>query len=178
MTSDATKLPLLRELFRRLARGRHLCVDDGELFWALDNAFDEYQQLFLALGFVLKRHARDFFYFEGDGVSEIAQRMAVFLFILIEKIGDEGRPVTDALLGAEWTISRLPHFSTERYRKYMERLDVPDEARLRAVLQSLERYGFVQITGPDSFRFRTPIYRFLDLCVALGEQAEREGSGS
>ena len=77
-------LPYLDEIFDQLRRGRHLCAADGKLYRALRENLEAFQELFHHLGFRLKVHQRDFFYFRGkDSLSPQASRMAVFVFILI-----------------------------------------------------------------------------------------------
>ena len=46
------------------------------------------------------------------------------------------------------------------------------EEELRQTLRTMERFGFLKMEGTDSFRFRTPAYRFLDLCMELFKESE------
>ncbi|WP_437656590.1 condensin complex protein MksE [Sorangium sp. So ce1182] len=168
-------LPQLKDVFRQLSRGRHICREDGDPYWALRDRTAEFTDLFEQLGFQLRHHARDFFYFDGEDLSEAGERMTVFMFVLVEHIGDQGTTIEEGLMQRDWSISHLPHLTSDRYRELMTRVGVPDEKGLRGVVMSLDRLGFVEQLGGDAFRFRRPTYRFLDLCVEIARSSEREG---
>ena len=167
MTDALPPLTLVKELFHALSKGKHICVDDGDLYFALHRRYPEYEILFGQLGFALRRHPRNFFYFDGDDVGDVAQRIAVFFYILVEHIGDRGLAVEEAIMAREWNVSELPHFSSDRYRGYMQQVGVtgPDDMQ-RLVLTRLESLGFSAWIPPDQFRFRAEAYRLLDLCIA------------
>ncbi len=161
-------LPHLSEIFDALRRGRHLCAADGKLYWALRENLDAYQDLFHHLGFRLQVHGRDFFYFRGkDSLSPQASRMAVFVFILIEALSDQGEPVVDSLMTRTFAVPDLPHLKSARYRAYLKEAGALNEDDLRNILRQLERFGFIQRHTDDSFSFRTPAYRFFDVCVEI-----------
>ncbi len=172
MTDATAPLTLVKELFQALSKGKHLCTDDGDLYFALHRRYAEYETLFRQLGFALRRHPRNFFYFDGDDVGEVAQRIAVFFYILVEHIGDRGLAVEEAIMTKEWKVSDLPHFSTERYRDYMQQVGVtsPDDLH-RLVISRLESFGFSSWVPPEHFRFRAAAYRLLDLCIAAAGAA-------
>lgn len=161
-------LPHLAEIFDALRRGHHLCAADGELYRALRENLDAYKNLFHHLGFRLQVHQRDFFYFRGkDSLSPQASRMAVFVFILIESLSDQGEPVVDTLMTRTFAISDLPHLKSARYRVYLKEAGATSEDDLRAITRQLERLGFVQRHTEDTFNFRTPAYRFFDVCIEI-----------
>jgi hypothetical protein len=108
-------LPHLGEIFDVLRRGRH----------------------FHHLGFRLVVHQRDFFYFRGkDSLSPQASRMAVFVFILIESLADQGEPVVDTLMTRTFTIADLPHLKGARYRAYLQEAGPSDEDELRGIVSN------------------------------------------
>ncbi|MHB8765221.1 MAG: condensin complex protein MksE [Deferrisomatales bacterium] len=158
-------LPRLKEVFEALRRGRHLCPEDGDLYWALHDHRDAYQDLLSRLGFRLAAHPRGFFYVEGEGsLSDASARMALFLFVLIEHLADQGAPVEEGLMTRTFALADLPHLASDRYRAYLKEAGAEGEEGLEGIVRNLERFGFAQRTGGGSFRFRTPAYRFLDLC--------------
>jgi hypothetical protein len=134
---------------------------------------DAYQDLFHHLGFHLQVHQRDFFYFRGrDSLSLQASRMAVFVFILIESLSDQGEPVVDTLMTRTFSIPDLPHLKSARYRAYLKEAGAVSEDDLRGIVRQLDRFGFIQRQTDDSFTFRTPTYRFFDLCIEILNQDE------
>ena len=171
------ELPLADEIFDALRRGRHLCAADGKLYWALRDNLEVYKDLFHNLGFNLQVHGRDFFYFRGrDNLSPQAARMAVFVFILIEALSDQGEPVVDSLMTRTFSISELPHLKSARYRSYLKEAGAVDEDALRNILRQLERFGFIQRHTEDTFSFRTPSYRFFDVCIEILNQDEKRNN--
>ena len=170
-------LPYLSEIFDALRRGRHLCATDGKLFRALRDNIEEYQHLFQALGFKLEVHNRDFYYFRGkDSLSPQASRMAVFVFILIETLSDQGEPVVDSLMTRTFSVSELSHLRSARYRAYMKEAGVTTEDDLRGILRQLDRFGFIKRHSENSFSFSTPAYRFFDVCIEILSREETQKS--
>ncbi len=159
-----SNLPNLKEVFDRLRRGRHICAEDGVLYHALRDNAAAFSDLFKQLGFRLENHPKDFFYFHGEGdLSETTSRMAVFVFILMEFLANQGEAVEQGIITKTFSFEELPHLKSERYRTYMKEAGVEDEEGLSNVVNNLERYGFAQ-KRQGSFRFRAPIYRFFDVC--------------
>jgi len=166
-------LPHLSEIFDVLRRGRHLCAADGKLYRALRENLDAYLDLFHHLGFRLQVHQRDFFYFRGrDSLSPQASRMAVFVFILIESLSDQGEPVVDTMMTRTFSIPELPHLKSARYRAYLKEAGTTSDDDLLGIVRQLERFGFIKRQSDDSFTFRTPAYRFFDLCIEILGQDE------
>jgi len=161
-------LPRLKDVFRELRRGRHICADDGPLHRALREHHRAFAELFEQLGFRFERHPRGFFYFCGEeALSETARRLSVFMFVLIEWLGDQGQSIGDALETGTYALARLPHLTHPRYAAYMREAGVTDDTALAALVARLERLGFAQRLNADEFRFRSPVYRFLDLCEEI-----------
>ena len=161
-------LPMLEEIFNELRRGRHICAADGKVYWALRDNLAAFQDLFGRLGFRLQAHQRDFFYFRGqDSLSPQASRMAVFVFILIEFLSDQGEPVVDTLMTRTFSVVDLPHFKSARYRAYLKEAGISGEDDLNGLLRQLERFGFIQRNTDNTFNFRAPAYRFFDVCIEI-----------
>ncbi len=170
---DPWDLPLLGEVFQELRRGYHICPEDGRLHRVLRRHLDDFTRLFAALGFRLEAHARDFFYFHGTGaLSDRSERMAVFLFILIEWLADQGLLVEQELLTRRFPIADLPHLRVERYAACMKEAGLQGEAGIAEVLRALERFGFAERLGQEAFRFRPAVLRFADLCHQVLERAD------
>ncbi len=161
-------LPHLSDIFDALRRGRHLCAADGDLYWSLHEQSEAYTELFYYLGFTLEKHQRDFYYFQGkDNLSPLASRMAVFLFILIESLADQGEPVVDSLMTKTFSIAELPHLRGARYRSYLKEAETTTDEDLLGIVRQLDRLGFATRKTDDTFCFRTPVYRFLDTCMDI-----------
>ena len=165
--SSPFALPQLAEIFNELRRGRHLCPEDGALYYALRDHIDSFRDLFRHLGFRLEFHSRDFYYFRGEGsLSDTASRMAVFFFILMEHLAGRGEAVEEGMMSGTFAVADLPHLNSDRYRTYMHEAGVDDEEGLLTVIRNLERFGFLQ-RREGHFRFRSPAYRFFDLCLEI-----------
>jgi hypothetical protein len=162
-------LPHLPELFERLRSGRHICADDGPLYLALRAEVGSYRALFEALGFDLVGHDRGFYYFlSGEDLGKEASQLAAFFFILVEAWGDAGKDLEATAFGAAGhRLADLPHLSRDRWRRLMAEANVTNEEELSNLIRRLERYGFAERLADDRFRFRTPVWRFLDLCFEV-----------
>lgn len=169
-------LPHLAEVFDVLRRGRHLCLEDGAIYRSLHEHIDQYRELFKNLGFQLEEHPRGFYYFRGDSsVSDLASKMAVFMFVLIEAAADTVESVEQAAMSKPMEITDLPHLKTERYRGYLKEVGVATDEDLEQVVNNLIRFGFAHRLGEESFRFRSPAYRFFDVALeVLSESAKNK----
>jgi hypothetical protein len=163
-------LPHLPEIFSQLTRGCHLSPEDEPSFSALSADFGAYADYFAALGFQLVRHDREFFYFlpsDPEKVPETLPRIAVFAFILVDHAANQGEPIEEYILGRNFLVSALPHFSLERYASLLRHVEVLDAADLQRVLDHLERLGWLKWLGPEEFRFLRPFHRVFDKCFEL-----------
>jgi hypothetical protein len=161
-------LPRLADIFDKLRLGWHLCSLDGELYWLLDGQRDAYTRLFEQLGFRLEKHQRDFYYFSDTrNFTTTSQRMALFVFVLVESVADQGKPIEETLMTRVFRYDELPHLQSDRYRSVMKEAETGTEEELVALVRSLERFGFAERVDDASFRFRPPAYRFLDLCYEI-----------
>lgn len=172
---SAYALPNLKEVFDRLRRGRHICAEDGALYHSLRDHIIAFSDLFKQLGFRLENHPKEFYYFHGEGdLSETTSRMAVFVFILMEFLANQGEAVEQGIITKTFVLSELPHLKSDRYRTYMKEAGIEEEEDLLNIINNLERYGFAQ-KKQGTFRFRAPIYRFFDVChriLKLDENAQ------
>ncbi len=175
MTEKRFDLPHMEDVFDALRRGRHITLRDGELFQALQNHQEEYAELFGNLGFDLVRHSRDFYYFRDENnFTDRASRIAVFMFILVEWLADQGEPVEETIMTRRFGVDELPHLESERYVNYMREAGVTDRGDLVRVVQAMDRFGFARRAGSGSFEFAPPIYRFLELCMEMVDEEDGE----
>ena len=175
-----SELPHLQELFDRLKRGYHLSSDDEPLFSAVAANHEAYAAYFGPLGLKLVRHPREFFYFDPEAAESVAEtlpRIAVFSFIFVDHAANAGRPIEDYLLNQHFLISKLPHFSLDRYAALLRQVEIEDLTGLRTVLKHMERLGWVKFVGEEEFRFLRPFHRVFDKCLdlsAVGSSRDNE----
>jgi hypothetical protein len=171
---NLANLPHLAEIFEQLRRGRHLCVFDAELYRELSEHDVQFVTIFSALGFELKFHHRDFYYFHSrQKPSEAATRMTLFVFILVEWLSNRGQDVEESLLCDIFSIDDLPHFINERHKRIMNEAGVESNEDLDRVISQLDRFGYVVRThAGTTFRFRPPVCRFLDICLDVLSEGE------
>jgi hypothetical protein len=169
-----TELPYLKEIFDRLKRGTHLSPEDEPHYSALAGNSDAYIAYFAPLGLTLARHERDFFYFEPENpeaVTQSLQRVAVFSYILVDHAANEGRSIEEFILGQNFLVSALPHFTLDRYSALLRQVEVFDEGELRQILAHMERIGWLKWLGTDEFRFLRPFHRVFSKCLELSSAA-------
>ena len=166
-------LPDLAEIFHELRQGRHLCQLDGTLYLSLLNHQQEFKQIFAALGFELRFHTHEFFYFfDNSSPSDRINQIAVFIFILVEHLADCGRPVEETILTETFAIDELVHLNKERYKNYMAEAEIKTDEDLLRIIKNMRRLGFAEKTETHNLKFRPPIARFLDLCFEILEDEE------
>src|SRR5690606_41603832 len=85
----------------------------------LSSMQDQYRARFRALGFALVCGPRGFYYFVPEQVApqvnKTAQRLALFTFILVEHLADQGRDPLSVLDGGSIGRDELPAL-LEKYR--------------------------------------------------------------
>jgi len=164
-------LPHLQAIFEKLKAGYHLSHEDGPLHTALVQDFDSYASYFAAIGMILVRHHREFFYFEAeerDAESKSLPKAAVFSYILIDHIANnQGRPVEDTLMTSTFSLRGLPHFALDSHRALLRQVEVHEPDDLRGVVNYLERIGWAKWVGFEEFQFLRPYYRMLEKCLEL-----------
>jgi hypothetical protein len=167
-------LEKLDDIFRELSRGRHLSAADGDLFGALEKHPAEYQALFKKLGFELVCDARGFYYFFGArATANNVNRLALFLYILIDWLADNGEGITAALAGKSINVDQLPHLTSDRYRGYLAHVGIATPADLAETIRTMENFGFLAQGSDGAFRLLPPAHRIVDACVAAGLDAEK-----
>lgn len=166
----------LEEIFRDLSRGRHISAFDGDIYAELERHADDYRILFRRLGFDLVQNARGFFYFHGSsrGTAGGVQKLALFVYILIDWLADNGESITEAMSGRNFDLDRLPHLTSDRYKGYLKHVDVTNRDDLTDIVRTLDNLGIARISGDGIFSFLPPIYRIIDACLASGMDIEQE----
>lgn len=167
-------LPHLESIFNQLRRGYHVTPEDGEVYRALRDRFEDYQTLLDSLGLDLRKHPKDVFYLvANDNVqpSKQARKMGLFMLVLIEHVGETQESIVPSLFETVFRVEKLPHLKKTRYEEYMNAIDVQDADDLRTIVKTLRRFGFATQTE-NGFTFRRAAYRFLDLCRDASDLVE------
>lgn len=165
-------LPHMARVFEALRRGKHISLKDADVYHALKKHAGDYEQLFSKLGFKLVHHSRDFFYFmDTSNFTDLSARIAVFMFILVEYLSDQGDTVEDTVMTRRFAYTDLPHLHGERYQTYMREAGVTTPDDLAAVVRTMERLGFTRRMDAETFCFDVPVYRLLDLCMDMASEA-------
>jgi hypothetical protein len=174
-------LPYLKEIFDRLKRGTHLSPEDEPWFSALTQRHEEYAAYFDPLGMKLVRHEREFFYFEpehGDKVPDTLPKIAVFSYILVDFAANQGRSIEEFIMGQSFLVSKLPHFTLDRYSGLLRQVDVVEPSDLLNVLANMERIGWLHRAGPDEFRFLRPFHRVFSKCIEVSQKNSEVSTAS
>lgn len=162
--------------FQPLSQGRHITIEDGEVWQLLNKATSEYRAVFSALGFELVSDSRGFFYFHGSsrGLSDGTEKLALFTYVLVDWLADNGKNVIESLFGDEYVADSLPHLTNDRYKGYMAQVSVSDQKELNAVIKKMNNLGFAKITvqEPMTFRLLAPIWRMLETCLNNNLEAD------
>jgi len=167
-------LPHLESIFHQLRRGYHVTPEDGKVYLALRDQFEDYRSLFESLGLELKRHPKDVFYLvANDNVkpSKQARKMGLFMLVLVEHVGETQESIVPSLFETVFRVEKLPHLKNARYEEYMNAIDVYDADDLRTIVKTLRRFGFAAEVE-NGFTFRRAAYRLLDLCRDASDLVE------
>ena len=170
MHLDLSQLTQLTPIFRELFKGYHISQRDAELYSQLSSLQDAYRALFRAMGFELVCDSRGFYYFVpeqmGAQVNKTAQRLALFTFILVEHLADQGRDPLAVLDGGTLGRDELPAL-LDKYRDLFVQAEVQTQEDLEEkVMRRLTQLGFAQEDN-GIYRFLPPMHRFLDVCLAV-----------
>ena len=168
----------LAVVFSKLRRGRHISRQDAEDFQDLSQNRDAYTLLLHNLGYELVCHPQEFFYVEGNAqvLGERLRAVTLFMLILFQHLEDNkfreaARAWERTLLERPFDVSELPHFTTSAPRRaLMERVGVTADALHKKVLRQLEQWGMLDFVSQGKFYFRSPVYRFVDLCEQYATQ--------
>ena len=175
MTIDLNQLSQLAPIFRELFKGYHVSRRDAELYSQLSNQQDQYRALFKALGFELVCDTRGFYYFVpeqmGAQVNKTAQRLALFTFIIVEHLADQGRDPLAVLDGGSLGRDELPPL-LEKYRDLFLQAEVQSQDELEEkVMRRLTQLGFASEDN-GIYRFLPPMHRFLDVCLSVQQDRD------
>jgi len=179
MNLDLSELTQLAPIFRELFKGYHLSRRDPELYAQLSNLQDQYRALFKALGFELVCDPRGFYYFVpeqmGAQVNKTAQRLALFTFILVEHLADQGRDPLAVLDGGSLGRDELPPL-LDKYRDLFLQAEVQTQDELEEkVMRRLSQLGFAADDN-GIYRFLPPMHRFLDVCLSVQQDRDLAAS--
>ena len=98
-------------------------------------------------------------------------RIAVFSYIIIDHAANQGRPIEDFVLGQNFLVSALPHFTLDRYVALLRQVDMHDRSDVKTLLNHMERIGWVKWLGEDEFRFLRPFHRVFSKCLEVAQSA-------
>ena len=179
MHLDLSELSQLAPIFRELFKGYHISRAAPELYTQLSNQQDAYRALFKALGFELVCDPRGFYYFVpeqmGAQVNKTAQRLALFTFILVEHLADQGRDPLSVLDGGSIGRDELPAL-LEKYRDLFLQAEVTTFEELEdKIIRRLIQLGFAEDSN-GVYRFLPPMHRFLDVCLAVQQDRDLAAS--
>ncbi|WP_339491014.1 Mks condensin complex protein MksE [Pseudomonas sp. EL_65y_Pfl2_R95] len=179
MNIDLSELSQLAPVFRELFKGYHVSRRDPELYTQLSNQQDQYRTLFKALGFELTCDPRGFYYFVpeqiGAQVNKTAQRLALFTFILVEHLADQGRDPLAVLDGGSLGRDELPAL-LDKYRDLFVQAEVTTQEELEEkVMRRLCQLGFASEDN-GLYRFLAPMHRFLDVCLSVQQDRDLAAS--
>jgi len=181
MHLDLSELSQLAPIFRELFKGYHVSRRDPELYAQLSNFQDQYRALFKALGFELVCDTRGFYYFVPDTaiasgqVNKTAQRLALFTFILVEHLADQGRDPIAVLDGGSLGRDELPSL-LEKYRDLFVQAEVTSQDELEEkIMRRMTQLGFASEDN-GVYRFLPPMHRFLDVCLSVKQDRDLAAS--
>lgn len=181
MHLDLSELSHLAPIFRELFKGYHVSRRDPELYAQLSNFQDSYRALFKALGFELVCDTRGFYYFVPDTaiasaqVNKTAQRLALFTFILVEHLADQGRDPIAVLDGGSLGRDELPGL-LEKYRDLFVQAEVTTQDELEEkIMRRITQLGFASEDN-GVYRFLPPMHRFLDVCLSVQQDRDLAAS--
>ncbi|KJH80246.1 Mks condensin complex protein MksE [Stutzerimonas stutzeri] len=175
MNIDLKEMTQLAPIFRELFKGYHLSRSEPECYAQLSNMQDQYRALFKALGFELVCDPRGFYYFVpeqmGAQVNKTAQRLALFTFILVEHLADQGRDPLAVLDGGTLGRDELPAL-LDKYRDLFLQAEVTTQDELEEkVIRRLTQLGFAEDSN-GIYRFLPPMHRFLDVCLSVQQDRD------
>jgi len=179
MNIDLKELTQLAPIFRELFKGYHISRRDPELYTQLSNQQDQYRALFKSLGYELTCDTRGFYYFVpeqmGAQVNKTAQRLALFTFILVEHLADQGRDPLAVLDGGSLGRDELPAL-LEKYRDLFLQAEVTTVDELEEkIMRRLTQLGFASEDN-GIYRFLAPMHRFLDVCLSVQQDRDLAAS--
>ena len=176
MTIDLTQLTQLQALFKTLSSGAHLNrLEDTGLWTELEKHYEQYQQLFSALGFTVVMDGRGFAYFKTEqassNINKLSKRIALFLMLLFEYQADQGLHLFQF---QQWRIDNaLLQTLARHYHAILEAEEMADSLALKETLDRAVRVGFV-LFDDDSYWLLPAVHRYLDLFEELAQADKPE----
>ncbi|MBD9414193.1 chromosome partitioning protein [Pseudomonas sp. PDM16] len=179
MNIDLKELTQLAPIFRELFKGYHISRAAPELYTQLSNQQDAYRALFKSLGYELVCDSRGFYYFVpeqmGAQVNKTAQRLALFTFILVEHLADQGRDPLAVLDGGSLGRDELPPL-LEKYKDLFLQAEVTTQDELEEkIMRRMTQLGFASEEN-GVYRFLAPMHRFLDVCLSVQQDRDLAAS--
>lgn len=179
---SAFDIPGKKDVFQALVSGMHISLHSGEVYHYLNDHLDDYQTELETLGYHLI-HELDYFYLQDhqdERPNDYSKRCLVFVTIMIETLSNTGTDILETLLSETgFEVDQLPHLSTERYRNYMQNLDIGETRQLKSLLNNMHRSGFVEFREGDNFlRFLSPVHRYLQLSLDILEQHNKQNNAA
>ena len=122
---------------------------------------------------------RGFYYFVPDTataqVNKTAQRLALFTFIIVEHLADQGRDPIAVLDGGSLGRDELPAL-LEKYRDLFVQAEVTSQDELEEkIMRRMTQLGFAS-EEPGIYRFLPPMHRFLDVCLSVQQDRDLAAS--
>lgn len=176
--ASAFAIPGKKEVFQALVSGMHISLHSGELYRFLQENPDDYKSEFKTLGYTLT-HEQDYYYLHSENenkTNDFSRKALVFFSIMLESIANDGGDVLEAFFRHNgFERDQLPHFNTERYRNYMQHLDIDKERQLTTLLKNMHRSGFIEYRDTENFiRFLSPCHRFLKVSLEILGRHQQE----
>jgi len=108
-------------------------------------------------------------------VNKTAQRLALFTFILVEHLADQGRDPLAVLDGGSLGRDELPAL-LDKYRDLFLQAEVTTQEELEEkVIRRLTQLGFAEDSN-GVYRFLPPMHRFLDVCLSVQQDRDLAAS--
>jgi len=173
-------IPGKKMVFEALVSGKHLSLHSGEVYRYLQQHESEYQNELSTLGYTLV-HEQDYYYLQvqdENKASDYSRKALVFIAIMLEFIAQKGQNIIETLYCSQgFERDQLPHFSSKRYKSYMQHIGIDDEKALNTLLKYMDRSGFVEYRDNENFlRFLSPCQRFINLALQVLEQQKKQAT--
>jgi hypothetical protein len=108
-------------------------------------------------------------------VNKTAQRLALFTFIIVEHLADQGRDPVAVLDGGSLGRDELPSL-LEKYRDLFVQAEVQTQEELEEkIMRRMTQLGFASEEN-GIYRFLPPMHRFLDVCLSVQQDRDLAAS--
>ena len=107
--------------------------------------------------------------------NKTAQRLALFTFIIVEHLADQGRDPVAVLDGGSLGRDELPSL-LEKYRDLFIQAEVQTQEELEEkIMRRMTQLGFASEDN-GIYRFLPPMHRFLDVCLSVQQDRDLAAS--